>query len=156
MLRIDECMTQAPVDVCYKVGADVERWPQILRHYRWVKFRHKEEFAKGVVEMAAWRPFGVLNYPTWWVSEMWHDAGVPAVFYRHIEGITRGMNVRWDFESRGDQTLIRVVHEWGGPSWPFIGAVAAQMVIGPFFISAIARRTLAGVAAEAQGAWSAS
>ncbi len=150
MLRVDEHLASAPVDVCFKVGADVERWPEILPHYRWVRFRQRQDFATGVVEMAAWRSFGIMNYPTWWVSKMWHDRVAPAVYYEHVEGITRRMAVRWEFEARGTQTLIRVVHEWEGPRWPLIGRLAASAIIGPGFISAIARRTIAGVAEEAQ------
>jgi len=149
MIRVDELLTSASVKSAFRVGADVERWPEILSHYRWVRFREKKDFAHGVVEMAAWRPFGLLKYPTSWVSEMWNDPARPAVFYRHVEGITRGMDVRWEFEERVDGTLIRVVHEWSGPNWPLIGRVAANAVIGPGFISAIARRTVAGVAATA-------
>ncbi len=150
MLRVDECLASAPLDVCFRVGSDVERWPEILPHYRWVRFRQRQDFATGVVEMAAWRSFGVIDYPTWWVSKMWHDRDVPAVYYEHVEGITRRMAVRWEFEARGTQTLIRVVHEWEGPRWPLIGRLAASAIIGPGFISAIARRTIAGVAEEAQ------
>lgn len=149
MLRVDEHLAAAPADVCFRIGADVERWPDILPHYRWVRFREKRSFANGIVEMAAWRPFGIFKYPTWWVSRMWHDPVAPAVYYEHIEGMTRRMDVRWEFEPRGDDTLIRVVHEWTGPAWPLIGRVAADYVIGPGFISAIAQRTVAGVAAEA-------
>ena len=149
MLRVDEHRVAAPADVCFRIGADVERWPSILPHYRWVRFREKRSFANGIVEMAAWRDFGLFKYPTWWMSRMWHDAQAPAVYYEHTEGLTRRMDVRWEFESHGDHTLIRVVHEWTGPAWPLIGRVAADYVIGPGFISAIARRTVAGVAAEA-------
>ena len=149
MLRVDEHLAAAPLETCFRVGADVERWPEILEHYRWVRFRDKLGFAEGVVEMAAWRPFGIFRYPTWWVSKMWHDAERPAVYYEHIGGITRRMDVRWEFEPRGGDTLIRVTHEWSGPAWPLIGRMAANVVIGPGFISAIARRTVAGVALEA-------
>ena len=143
MLRVDEQLASAPVDLCFSVGADVERWPEILPHYRWVRFRQRQDFATGVVEMAAWRSFGILDYPTWWVSKMWHDRNAPAVYYEHVEGITSRMAVRWEFEARGAKTLIRVVHEWDGPQWPLIGRLAASAVIGPGFISAIARRTIA-------------
>ena len=81
---------------------------------------------------------------------MWHEPDVPVVHYRHIAGITRRMDVRWEFETRGEETLIRVVHEWQGPRWPLIGGWVANRIIGPGFISAIAQRTIAGVAAEAQ------
>jgi hypothetical protein len=61
------------------------------------------------------------------------------------------MNVKWSFEARADgSTFVRIVHEWNGPEWPLIGGAAANLVIGPHFVSAIAQRTLAGVASEAE------
>jgi len=45
MLRVDEHLAAAPLETCFKVGADVERWPEILEHYRWVRFRDKQGFA---------------------------------------------------------------------------------------------------------------
>lgn len=151
MLTIDERLCNAPVDVAYRVAADVEGWPQILPHYRWVKFRSKKGFAEGIVEMAAWRPFGPVNYPTWWLSEMSHDAERHTVYYRHIGGITRGMDVKWEVRAADDgRTLLRIVHEWAGPEWPLIGRFAADAVIGPHFVHAIASRTLAGIAREAE------
>lgn len=151
MIRVDERTTPAPLEATFRAGADVERWPDILPHYRWVRFHDRAGFGRGVVEMAAWREFaGPLRYPTWWVSEMEADPGQPLVRYRHIDGITRGMDVRWEFsEAAGGGTHVRIVHEWDGPRWPLIGRVAADLVIGPLFISAIARRTLAGVCAAA-------
>ena len=150
MIRVDERTTSAPLEQCVQSGADVERWPEILPHYRWVRFHEKRRFAEGVVEMAAWRQFGPLKYPTWWVSEMWLDRDGPTVHYRHVRGITRGMDVRWEFRETAQGTHIRIVHEWDGPRWPLIGRLAANLVIGPVFISAIARRTLAGVTRAAE------
>ena len=151
MITTDEHVAAAPPDVCFRVGADVEHWPDILPHYRWVRFQRKDGFASGRVEMAAWRDFaGPIRYPTWWVSEMESDAAKPIVRYRHVDGITRDMDVVWEFLPRGDRTLIRIVHEWQGPPWPLIGRFAANHVIGPRFVSFIAGRTLAGVAAEAE------
>jgi hypothetical protein len=151
LIRIDERLTTAPIEDAFRVAADVERWPDILPHYRWVRFREKREFGRGIVEMAAWRDFiGPVRYPTWWVSEMEADAAAPVVRYRHIDGITRGMDVAWEFVPQGDSVLVRVVHEWDGPDWPLISGIAANGVIGPHFVSVIARRTLAGVCAEAE------
>lgn len=154
MIRIDEQVTSASPAAAFQVAADVERWPEILPHYRWVRFHRKDAFARGVVEMAAYRDFGgPLRWPTWWVSEMDSDADEPIVRYRHIDGITRGMDVRWEFVSAMDGgTLVRVVHEWEGPEWPVIRGIAANLVIGPHFVSAIAERTLAGVCAAAEAA----
>jgi ribosome-associated toxin RatA of RatAB toxin-antitoxin module len=151
MIRIDERATTAPPHSVFAVAADVERWPEILPHYRWVRFRERRGFGRGVVEMAAWRDFGgPFRYPTWWLSEMEADPEVPIVRYRHVGGITRRMDVRWEFLPSSPGTRVRVTHEWSGPAWPLIGRVAAERVIGPWFISAIARRTLAGVCATAE------
>jgi len=153
MLTIDEATTTAPADACFHAAADVERWPEILPHYRWVKFHRKNGFANGLVEMAAWRPFGPVRYPTWWVSEMDHDAESRRVVYKHVDGITKGMEVRWEVdELPNGKTHIRIVHEWPGPAWPLIGPTAANLVIGPHFVSHIAGRTLAGVARAAERA----
>ncbi|NIP80829.1 MAG: hypothetical protein GWM90_17075 [Gemmatimonadetes bacterium] len=151
MTRTDELVTSAPADIVFRVAADVERWPEILPHYRWVRFREKQGFGRGVVEMAAWRDFaGPLRYPTWWASRMDADPDVPIVRYHHVDGITRGMDVAWEFFPEDGGTRVRIIHEWDGPAWPLIRGIAADAVIGPHFISAIARRTLAGVGAEAE------
>lgn len=146
MIRTDERASTAPSDALFRAAADVERWPDILPHYRWVRFHEKHGFGQGVVEMAAWRDFlGPIRYPTWWVSEMAADPGEPIVRYRHVDGITRRMDVRWEFLPDPRGTRVRIVHEWGGPAWPIVGRIAADHVIGPHFVSVIARRTLAGI-----------
>jgi ribosome-associated toxin RatA of RatAB toxin-antitoxin module len=158
MRTVDEIVMNAPPERCFRFGAEVERWPEWLPHYRWVRFRRKDGFGTGVVEMAAVRRFGPIPWPVWWMSEMTVDERRPAVLYRHVGGITTGMDVTWTFEERGDGTsLVRIVHEWaGGPRWPlpgFLRRLIADVVIGPVFISAVARRTLAGIkrAVEADG-----
>jgi hypothetical protein len=75
----------------------------------------------------------------------------PAIRFRHIGGITTGMDVVWEFEPKGESaTDVRIVHVWDGPSWPVIGAFAARAVIGPVFVHGIASRTLAGLGRAAE------
>jgi ribosome-associated toxin RatA of RatAB toxin-antitoxin module len=151
VIRTDERVSTAGPGALFRVAADVERWPDILPHYRWVRFHEKTDFGRGVVEMAAWREFlGPLRYPTWWASRMEADPAIPIVHYRHVDGVTRHMDVRWEFLPHARGTLVRVIHEWHGPAWPIIGRFAARYVIGPHFVSFIARRTIAGVCAEAE------
>lgn len=151
MRTVDEHVVRAAPDDVFRVAADVERWPEILPHYRWVRFREKAGFGEGVVEMAAWRDFaGPLRYPTWWVSEMRCDVAARRVWYRHVRGVTSGMDVVWEVDPHPEGAHARIVHEWKGPSWPLIGGLAADLVIGPWFINHIAGRTLAGVAAAAE------
>ena len=151
MRTVDEHVARAPADLCFRVAADVERWPAILGHYRWVRFLRSDGFARGLVEMAAWRPFGPVGWPTWWISEMTHDPAARTVTYQHVYGITRGMDVLWEVMPTADgRTHLRILHEWDGPEWPLIGGFAADRVIGPHFVKAIASRTLAGVVREAE------
>ena len=150
MRTIDELQIAAPADRVFAAAADVERWPAILPHYRWVHVRRRGSGPDpDVVEMAAWRPFGALRYPTWWVSEMRIDRTARRIRYRHIDGITRGMDVEWRVDELPDRTNgshVTIVHEWDGPAWPLIRRPAAEWVIGPVFVHGIASRTLAGIA----------
>jgi len=144
MRTVDRVVIRAPVDRVFDAASDVERWPRILAHYRWVRFLERRT-GGGTVEMAAWRPFGVFRYPTWWVSEMTVDRRAREIRYRHVRGITRRMDVVWRLVEAPGGVEVTIVHEWAGPGWPLIGRLAARLVIGPVFIHGIASRTLAGI-----------
>lgn len=151
MTIVDERIITAPPDLCYRVAADVERWPDILPHYRLVRYHQRDANGDGRVEMSAWRDFaGPLRYPTWWLSDMRLAPAEPAIYFVHVDGITRRMGVKWSFQPHTDGTHVRITHAWDGPRWPVIGSFAWKRVIGPHFVSFIAARTLAGVAREAE------
>jgi uncharacterized membrane protein len=151
VVTVDRVVIQAPIDRVFQVAADVERWPQILSHYRWVRFLERRN-GGGTVEMAASRPFGVFRYPAWWVSEMTVDWPAREIRYRHVRGITRRMDVVWRLVDEPGGVAVTIVHEWAGPAWPLIGPLAARLVIGPVFIHGIASRTLAGIKRHTEGA----
>jgi ribosome-associated toxin RatA of RatAB toxin-antitoxin module len=151
MITHNEIVINASPARCFQVAADVERWPEILSHYRWVQFRRRDAFGRGLVEMAARRVFGPIGYPVWWVSEMLADESVPVVRYKHVEGITKGMDVEWRFHSQGKATRVEIVHDWpDGPGWLLLGRFAANAVIGPVFIHHVAGMTLEGVKGAAE------
>jgi coenzyme Q-binding protein COQ10 len=147
---VDAVHVRASLDRVFALAADVERWPAFLPHYRWVRVLERGA-AVCTVEMAAWRLFGPLRYPAWWVSEMRVERP-RAVRYRHVRGITRGMDVEWAFAPTEDGVRVTIVHEWPGPGWPVVGGLAAAWVIGPVFVHGIAARTLAGVKRRAEAA----
>ena len=150
MIQVDRRLVRAPLGRVFACAADVERWPEWLDHYRWVRLLERGADG-GLVEMAAWRLFGPVRYPTWWVSEMRIDRAAPAVRYRHVRGVTRGMDVEWAFSPAGEGGVaVTITHWWDGPPWPLLGAVAAKVIIGPLFIHHIAQRTLAGIARVAE------
>jgi hypothetical protein len=150
MVTHDEAVVRATSRGAFNVVRDVMRWPERLGHYRFVRFRESDGRGGGIVEMSANRPFGPLNWPTWWLSEMQVVEERPAIRFRHIGGITTGMDVEWSFAPHAGGTQVTLLHVWNGPSWPVIGRFAAVAVIGPVFIHGIASRTLAGLARVAE------
>lgn len=156
MRTVDEAVVRAPLADVFALAADVERWPDHLEHYRYVRFVERAPGGGGVVEMSANRPFGPVGWPTWWRSLMEVRApggdAAPVVRYRHVAGITTGMDVEWSFApvAGSDAVHVRIVHVWDGPAWPLVRTVAAVGVIGPVFVHGIASRTLAGLARAAE------
>ena len=150
METLDEAVVRAPWRSIFDIARRVEEWPAHLPHYRYVRFRERATDGGGIVEMAADRPFGPVGWPTWWLSEMSVDEGAPAIRFRHIGGITKGMEVEWSFRAAPGGTQVKLLHVWDGPRVPLIGIPAATLVIGPLFIHGIASRTLAGLARVAE------
>lgn len=156
MRTVDERFVRSRLATIFQLAIDVERWPQLLPHYRVVRFRERTSDDGGIVEMSANRPFGPLNWPTWWVSQMSvqrkavKGGDEPRIRFRHIEGITTGMDVEWSFIPDKGGTRVRIVHAWNGPQWPVVGGMAAANVIGPVFVHGIASRTLEGLATIAE------
>lgn len=150
METVDERIVSASPGAMFGVARDVEHWPAHLAHYRFVRFRDRSPAGLAVVEMSAYRHFGPIGWPTWWLSLMEVLPERPAIRFRHIGGITKEMDVEWSFEPVPGGTRVRIVHAWDGPRWPLIGVLAARAVIGPVFIHGIASRTLAGLARVAE------
>src|SRR2546428_11064374 len=114
MRTVDQTTIRAPVERAFEAASQVERWPEMLPHYRWVRFLERRE-GGGIVGMAAWRPFGPLRYPTWGGAEMNLDGRGRGIRYPHLGGITGGMDVSGRFapgEPGGD---VGTVHCGRGP-----------------------------------------
>lgn len=151
MRIVDYLQVRATPDQVWPHAVAVEQWPAILPHYRWVTRREGRPLGDGIVAMSAHRPFGPINWPTWWLSRMWVDPVAKEIRYRHIGGITTGMDVLWTMTPAAQGwSDVTIVHTWDGPPWPFIRRPAAELVIGPVFVHGIAQRTLAGVARAAE------
>jgi ribosome-associated toxin RatA of RatAB toxin-antitoxin module len=161
METIDERLVRAPVGTMFELASNVENWPAHLSHYRYVRFRKRCADGGGLVEMSAYRPFHITdtskrplraNWPTWWLSEMSVNASLPSIRFRHVGGITKGMDVEWTFTPVPGGTHVRILHVWDGPRVPVVGMWAAMYLIGPVFVHGIASRTLAGLADVAERA----
>lgn len=120
------------------LGADVERWPEILPHYRWVSLLEGGGDRK-VVEMAARRGPIPLRWRA--IQEIDRTGSTPIIAYRHIWGPTRGMDVAWTFVETADSVLVTIDHHFR-PPWPVVGNAVANHIIGPHFIEYVAALTL--------------
>ena len=126
----------APFERIFDLAADVERWPERLPHYRYVRRVPARDGERRFAMGARRGPIPVR----------WEAIQVPLRAERRIEfvhtgGVTRGMRVAWRFEERGDAIDVSIEHHLD-LGWPIIGAFAAEHVIGPQFVEAIAGRTL--------------
>ena len=131
-----EVLVHAPAARIYALAAEVEWWPAILPHYRWVTV-HEHKGNARLVEMAASRD----GFPVWWQAVQLLYPEVPRITFRHVRGITTGMEVEWSFHEAAGATLVRITHDLD-LHWPLVGGWAAERIIGPHFVDAIAGKTL--------------
>jgi hypothetical protein len=129
---------RGPLSRIVALATDVERWPELLPHYRWVTLLDGGGDRK-VVAMAARRG----RIPVRWraVQKIDRTGATPIVRYRHIWGVTRGMEVAWTFAETPEGVHVAIRHEFR-PPWPVVGDYIADRIIGPLFVEAIAGRTL--------------
>jgi ribosome-associated toxin RatA of RatAB toxin-antitoxin module len=133
LLTLNEAWFPCDLGQAFELACRVDRWPQLLPHYRWVRFHRGSPDAGGIVEMAARRDFGALPWPVWWVSEMRPDPVRAEIRYTHIKGITRGMEVVWQLKAADGGTHVAITHEW---------RAAGGRIIGPLFVAYVADQTL--------------
>jgi ribosome-associated toxin RatA of RatAB toxin-antitoxin module len=136
----------APPAVVYALGAQTERWPEILPHYRYVRILERRG-ATRVVAMGAWQDV----FPIRWVAEQTNDPATPHIAFRHVRGWTRGMDVEWIFEAIGGGTRVTIEHRL-----PFAFPIAAEWLgkhlVSDYFIHGVAAKTLARVKQLAEAA----
>jgi ribosome-associated toxin RatA of RatAB toxin-antitoxin module len=127
---------QADAAVVYSLAAAVERWPTLLPHYRRVEVL-KEDGNRRLVEMAARRD----RIPVRWRAEQELFPEAPRITFRHVGGITKGMEVEWTFTPVPDGVRVSILHDLR-LQWPLIGGIVADRIIGPLFVANIAGKTL--------------
>lgn len=138
-------MIHADKQTVYDLGSAVERWPDILPHYRWVHVLEDHGDWR-LVEMAARRDF----FPVRWVAEQRCSPDVPHIAFRHVGGVTRGMEVEWVFTETPNGVLVEIRHELK-MNWPLVGGPVADWIVGPVFVANIASKTLRTIKQIAEG-----
>ncbi|HEX7171515.1 MAG TPA: SRPBCC family protein [Candidatus Limnocylindria bacterium] len=127
---------RAPYERIFRLAAEIERWPERLPHYRYVRPLPADTGTRHFAMGARRGPI-----PVAWAAVQRPLPEQRRIEFRHTGGVTRGMDVAWRFEPEGDGWEVSIEHDLQ-LGWPLIGAFAAERVIGPHFIDAIAGRTL--------------
>ena len=126
----------APPDAVFPLVADLPRWPERLPHYRYVRVLGREN-GETLAAMSARR--GMI--PVFWHAVQTPDRAGRRIRFRHVRGVTRGMEVVWTLEPERGGTRARIFHELE-LRWPWIGGWVAEHVIARGFIQPIAGKTL--------------
>jgi hypothetical protein len=119
----------------FETAANLELWPKILPHYRYIKYLERG-IDRNVVIMAASRS----GIPISWVSEQVIDREKFEVRFHHLKAFTKGMFVVWTFKETPAGVLVQIAHDLNFRV-PALAPVA-EPIIGDFFIHHIANRTL--------------
>ena len=148
----------APYERIFELGSRVERWAQILPHYRYVKVL-REEGNRRLVRMSAWRDF----VPVTWSAVQTIRPGTAEqpgrIEFHHVRGLVKGMDVAWLFDVRGERgpVHITIAHDLPDPPFPVkvLGPRQNDRVVGQGFIGYIAGKTLRRIKelAEDSGPW---
>lgn len=136
----------APYERIFRLAAEIEHWPERLPHYRYVR---RIPSPDGLRHFAMGARRGPI--PVAWAAVQRPMPEERRIEFHHTGGVTRGMEVAWRFEQDGDGWEVSIEHDLE-LRWPLIGAFAAERVIGPHFIDAIAGRTLRTIKTLAEGA----
>jgi ribosome-associated toxin RatA of RatAB toxin-antitoxin module len=125
----------APKMTVFEAAANLELWPQILPHYRYIYYLERSP-NRNIVVMAATRS----GIPISWTSEQIIDRERLEVRFHHLKAFTKGMRVTWTFQDAPGGVLVEIEHDLAFRV-NFLAQIADK-IIGDFFIHNIANKTL--------------
>jgi len=126
---------RAPKMSIFATAANLELWPKILPHYRYITYLERGE-NRHLVVMAARRS----GIPIKWTSEEIIDRDRVEIRFNHLKALTKGMRVVWTFNETPDGVRVEILHDLTFRI-PVLGPIM-EPIIGDFFIGNIANKTL--------------
>jgi uncharacterized membrane protein len=144
---------RAPARLVFELARDVERWPDLLPHYREVRVLERHLDGSVTARMVATRPvvrrvgYGV---PVAWRARITSDATRQDLSFHHLGGATAGMAVAWRIEPSEGGCRVTIEHLFAPrtPGW--------APLLDRLFVRPIAARTLPTFKAIAEAADAAS
>jgi ribosome-associated toxin RatA of RatAB toxin-antitoxin module len=135
MHKTNSLVMHAPKMTVFEAAANLELWPQILPHYRYIYYLERSP-NRNIVVMAATRS----GIPISWTSEQIIDRERLEVRFHHLKAFTKGMRVTWTFQDAPGGVLVEIEHDLAFRV-NFLAPIADK-IIGDFFIHNIANKTL--------------
>ncbi|CEF48598.1 unnamed protein product [uncultured bacterium] len=135
MHKTNSIIMCVPKMTVFEAAANLELWPRILPHYRYIRYLERSP-GRNVVVMAATRS----GIPISWTSEQIIDRDRVEVRFLHLKAFTKGMRVVWTFQEVPTGVLVEIEHDLAFRVK--ILAPIADKIIGDFFIHHIANKTL--------------
>ena len=126
---------RAPKQAIFETAANLELWPKILPHYRYIRYLERGA-DRNLVVMAAVR----AGIPISWTSEQIIDRNRFEIHFHHLKAWTKGMHVVWSFKETPAGVLVEIVHDLRFRI-PLL-APLAEPIIGHGFIHPVASQTL--------------
>jgi len=125
----------APKTAIFETAANLELWPKILPHYRYIRYLERSP-ERNLVIMAAVRS----GLPISWTSEQVIDRNRFEIRFHHLKAWTKGMDVVWTFRETPGGVVVEIVHDLRFRV-PFL-APLAEPIIGAGFVHPVASKTL--------------
>jgi ribosome-associated toxin RatA of RatAB toxin-antitoxin module len=144
MHKTNSITMRAPRKSIFVTAANLELWPEILPHYRYIHYLERSP-DRNVVVMAARRS----GIPVSWTSEQIIDRDRLEIRFYHLKAFTKGMRVLWTFRETQDGVLVEIAHDLRFRV-RFLAPIADK-IICDFFIQNIANKTLRCMKAYVEG-----
>jgi len=135
MHKSNSIIMRAPKTLIFETAADLELWPKILPHYRYIRYLERGS-NRNIVKMAATRS----GIPISWTSEQIIDRDRLEIHFHHLKAFTKGMRVVWTFQDAPTGVLVEIKHDLAFRV--NLLTPIADKIIGDFFIHNIAGKTL--------------
>ncbi len=142
--------TANSVDICgdaericpriFALAADIQDWPALLPHYRYVRLLERSDTRK-VADFGASRD----GFPVKWRARQELFPEEDRITFTHLRGISAGMWVEWRLEKQGDHVHVIIAHELTYPTYALLRRPAewfADRIVGRMFVHNIAGKTL--------------
>src|SRR2546430_2351918 len=106
MHKANSIIMRAPLTTVFETAANLELWPKILPHYRYIRYLERAP-GRNIVVMAATRSGIRIS----WTSEQIIDREKMEVRFHHLKALTKGMHVVWTFRESPDGISVEIVHD---------------------------------------------